>query len=126
MRVELDSQSESGTKIAFMEERKTGDAEKYLGDLFGEADFHITTVDGSGWPGGEGRENLADALSILEKGSTVYVAGELNGLCYSQVEDMLAEIPELNDGWHSLEHGKRFPETGIEQDVDGKVYPAIR
>lgn len=92
------------------------EAFQYLGEIAEEVDSFYESSYGSGFITTEsGKQGLAETFSKVEDGGRLSLYGEVNGLCFSQFQDLAEEVERtLNKNVEIVEE-RPFPEDRLDR-----------
>lgn len=92
------------------------EAFQYLGDIAEEVDSFYESSYGSGFITTEsGREGLAETFSKVEDGGKLSLYGEVNGLCFSQFQDLAREVEKTLDKDVEIVEERPFPDERLDR-----------
>ncbi|MFB6115655.1 MAG: hypothetical protein ABEK04_05235 [Candidatus Nanohalobium sp.] len=92
------------------------EALRYLGEHAEAADNFIQSNYGSGFITEEhGQQSLAETMKKVEDGGKIGLYGEINGLCYTQFEDLVREVNRNMDKEINVTSERPFPEDPLDR-----------
>lgn len=88
----------------------------YLGDHAEAVENYIQSSHGTGFITEEqGQQSLAETLNKVEDGGKIGLYGEINGLCYTQFEDLMRELNKNLEKEVNVTTERPFPEDPLDR-----------
>lgn len=117
MHRELEDAVENGVPVDVVyRSDMENEAFQYLGDIAEEVDSFYESSYGSGFITSEpGRQGLAETFSKVEDGGKLSLYGELNGLCFSQFQDLAREVEQNLEKDVEVVEERPFPEDRVDR-----------
>lgn len=92
------------------------EALEYLGEHAEVINNFIQSSHGSGFVTEEqGQQSLAETMKKVEDGGKIGLYGEINGLCYTQFEDLVREVNRNMDKEINVTSERPFPEDPLDR-----------
>ena len=109
--------SKSGVPVdGVYRENMEDEVVKYLGELSDEVDNFVQSSYGSGFiTSDQGKHDLSRTFSKVEDGGRVSLYGEINGLCFTQFEDLVEEVERKVDKDFEVVEERSFPEDPLDR-----------
>ena len=117
MHRDMEEAHSQGVPVDVVYRRHEGsEARKYLGEHSEQVDNFIEGDYGTGFvTERKGQRSLAETVRKVEEGGKIDLYGEINGLCYTQFEDLMREVSRQMEKEIEVNSERPFPEKPLDR-----------
>ena len=118
---EFERMTESGYRIAVLEEIDSDYSREFLGEYSQDVDQWFETLRGEAKLRYRNADEFIEEIESLEDGAEVIISGELNNLCQGQTYQIIDYVAGEKDREIDLRFGESFPSRPLIRDEEGKL-----